>query len=57
MEAAGNVKDNYRKKMDSCHWYMQSINLPQELKDRVRQWFLYNWDQQKTIGMFAKPYC
>ncbi|GFS00676.1 cyclic nucleotide-gated cation channel [Elysia marginata] len=50
VEAAGNVKDNYRKKMDSCHWYMQSINLPQELKDRVRQWFLYNWDQQKTIG-------
>ncbi|GFO45982.1 cyclic nucleotide-gated cation channel [Plakobranchus ocellatus] len=49
VEAAGNVKDTYRKKMDSCHWYMQSINMPQELKERVRQWFLYNWDQQKTI--------
>ncbi|KAK0041032.1 cyclic nucleotide-gated cation channel beta-1, partial [Biomphalaria pfeifferi] len=49
VEAAGMVKDNYRKKMDACHWYMQSINLPKEMKDRVRQWFLYNWNQQKTI--------
>ncbi|BFZ13471.1 hypothetical protein BsWGS_16510 [Bradybaena similaris] len=49
VEAAGMVKDNYRKKMDSCLWYMQSINLPKEMKDRVRMWFLYNWEQQKTI--------
>ncbi|XP_059141680.1 potassium/sodium hyperpolarization-activated cyclic nucleotide-gated channel 1-like isoform X2 [Physella acuta] len=49
VEAAGMVKDNYRKKMDSCLWYMQSINLPQEMKDKVREWFLYNWNQQKTI--------
>ncbi|GFO46757.1 cyclic nucleotide-gated cation channel beta-1 [Plakobranchus ocellatus] len=49
VEAAGNVKDNYRKKMDSCLWYMQSINLPEEMKDKVREWFLYNWEQQKTI--------
>ncbi|KAH9509574.1 cyclic nucleotide gated channel beta 1 [Bulinus truncatus] len=49
VEAAGMVKDNYRKKMDACLWYMQSINLPKEMKDRVRQWFLYNWNQQKTI--------
>ncbi|CAL1544828.1 unnamed protein product [Lymnaea stagnalis] len=49
VEAAGMVKDNYRKKMDSCLWYMQSINLPKEMKDKVREWFLYNWEQQKTI--------
>ncbi|RUS77337.1 hypothetical protein EGW08_014891 [Elysia chlorotica] len=49
VEAAGLVKDNYRKKMDSCLWYMQSINLPEEMKDKVREWFLYNWEQQKTI--------
>ncbi|GFS06619.1 cyclic nucleotide-gated cation channel beta-1 [Elysia marginata] len=49
VEAAGMVKDTYRKKMDSCLWYMQSINLPEEMKDKVREWFLYNWEQQKTI--------
>lgn len=53
VEAAGMVKDNYRKKMDSCLWYMQSINLPKEMKDRVRMWFLYNWEQQKTIGQYT----
>ncbi|XP_064636997.1 cyclic nucleotide-gated cation channel alpha-3-like isoform X2 [Lineus longissimus] len=48
-EAAGAVKSNYRKTMDITLWYMQSLNLPKELQGRVRMWFNYNWDQQKTL--------
>ncbi|XP_076470113.1 uncharacterized protein LOC143300380 isoform X2 [Babylonia areolata] len=49
VEAAGQVKDNYRKKMDSALHYMQSINISTTIQDRARKWFLYNWDQSKTI--------
>ncbi|PVD21328.1 hypothetical protein C0Q70_19501 [Pomacea canaliculata] len=49
VEAAGQVKDNYRKKMDAAMWYMQSINISHGIQDRVRKWFLYNWEQSKTI--------
>lgn len=31
-------------------WYMKSINLPESIQDRVRLWFNYNWEQQKTLG-------
>ncbi|XP_050395780.1 cyclic nucleotide-gated cation channel beta-3 isoform X2 [Patella vulgata] len=49
VEAAGHVKDKYQKKMDAVSWYMSSINLPKTIQDRVREWFLYNWEQQKTL--------
>ena len=49
-EAAGLLKTNYRKTMDITLWYMQSLNLPKTLQNRVRMWFNYNWDQQKTLG-------
>ncbi|XP_074644365.1 cyclic nucleotide-gated channel beta-1-like [Tubulanus polymorphus] len=49
-EAAGAVKSNYRKTMDITIWYMQSLNLPKNLQNRVRTWFNYNWDQQKTLN-------
>ncbi|XP_048253831.1 uncharacterized protein LOC124117231 isoform X2 [Haliotis rufescens] len=49
VEAAGQVKSNYRKRMDQTIRYMESINIPKEMQERVRQWFLYNWEQHKTI--------
>ncbi|KAK7474999.1 hypothetical protein BaRGS_00033746, partial [Batillaria attramentaria] len=49
VEAAGQVKDSYRKKMDAALSYMQSINIPNDIRDRARRWFLYNWEQSKTI--------
>ncbi|XP_064623233.1 cyclic nucleotide-gated cation channel beta-3-like isoform X2 [Lineus longissimus] len=49
-EAAGQQKSEYRKTMDITLWYMQSLNLPKELQGRVRMWFNYNWDQQKTLN-------
>lgn len=50
VHAAGQVEASYRKQMDITFWYMQSINLPKEMQARVRNWFNYNWEQQKTLG-------
>ncbi|XP_036358557.1 cyclic nucleotide-gated cation channel beta-3-like isoform X2 [Octopus sinensis] len=49
VHAAGQVEASYRKQMDITSWYMQSINLPKEVQGRVRHWFNYNWEQQKTL--------
>ncbi|CAE1332046.1 CNGB1 [Acanthosepion pharaonis] len=49
VHAAGQVEASYRKQMDITFWYMQSINLPKEMQARVRNWFNYNWEQQKTL--------
>lgn len=49
VEAAGQVQDSYRKKMDAALSYMQSINIDRDIMDRARRWFLYNWEQSKTI--------
>lgn len=29
---------------------MKTLNLPKELQDRVRMWFNYNWEHQKTLN-------
>ncbi|KAL8590244.1 hypothetical protein ACOMHN_006361 [Nucella lapillus] len=49
VEAAGQVKTSYRKKMDDVLHYMQTIQISDYTQDRTRQWFLYNWEQSKTI--------
>lgn len=36
--------------MDQTHAYLHRLNLPQSLQDRVRQWFTYTWQNQKTLG-------
>ncbi|KAK3086855.1 hypothetical protein FSP39_024446, partial [Pinctada imbricata] len=48
-EAAGRVKALYNKRMDAALWYVKSLNLPKETQDKVRTWFVYNWQQQKII--------
>ncbi|CAH1780519.1 unnamed protein product [Owenia fusiformis] len=49
-QAATAVKTNYRKTMDDTMRYMQSLNVPPELQEKVRMWFNYNWEQQKTLN-------
>ncbi|XP_076449490.1 uncharacterized protein LOC143285924 [Babylonia areolata] len=49
VEAASQVKTSYRKRMDDVLHYMQSIQISDYTQDRTRQWFLYNWEQSKTI--------
>lgn len=43
---------NYRKVMDATLSSMQQLHAPQHVVDKVRSWFMYNWDQQKTFSTF-----
>ncbi|CAD5110909.1 DgyrCDS271 [Dimorphilus gyrociliatus] len=49
-QSAGYAKTYYRKSMDQTIQYMKTLNLPKELQDRVRMWFNYNWEHQKTLN-------
>ena len=40
----------YRTTMDQTLSYMQSLNLPKDLQDKIRMWFNYNWEHQKTLS-------
>ena len=50
VDAANLVKTVYNKRMDAALTYVKSMNLPQDTQNRVRTWFIYNWQQQKVIG-------
>jgi hypothetical protein len=50
VDAAGRVKALYNKRMDAAIWYVKNLNLPKETQEKVRTWFIYNWQQQKIIG-------
>ncbi|KAF0302547.1 Cyclic nucleotide-gated cation channel beta-3 [Amphibalanus amphitrite] len=43
-------QDEFRQIMDSTIHYMQHLNLPPELQQRVRTWMHYTWRQQKSLG-------
>ena len=51
VEAASMVKENYHKKMNSVLHYMQSANISEDIQERAKKWFIYNWEQSKTFGM------
>ncbi|VDP50411.1 unnamed protein product [Schistosoma mattheei] len=36
--------------MDATLSSMQQLHAPQHVVDKVRSWFMYNWDQQKTFN-------
>ncbi|KAL4225154.1 cyclic nucleotide gated channel beta 1 [Mactra antiquata] len=48
-DASNMVKTTYTHKMDNALYYVKNMNLPKETQDRVRTWFIYNWEQQKVI--------
>uniref|UniRef100_A0A1I8HBV2 Cyclic nucleotide-binding domain-containing protein n=1 Tax=Macrostomum lignano TaxID=282301 RepID=A0A1I8HBV2_9PLAT len=54
VQAANANKTNYRSTMDITTWYMRSLNVPEYMLDKVRTWFDYNWEQQKTLGKLQK---
>ena len=43
-------QNDYRKVMDQTQEYLHRLNLPKDIQDRVRQWFIYTWRTQKTLG-------
>lgn len=53
VDAAGRVKALYNKRMDAAIWYVKNLNLPKETQEKVRTWFIYNWQQQKILGKGA----
>ena len=53
VDAAGRVKALYNKRMDAAIWYVKNLNLPKETQEKVRTWFIYNWQQQKILGKEA----
>ncbi|VDP50698.1 unnamed protein product [Schistosoma curassoni] len=50
LDSASANKVNYRKVMDATLSSMQQLHAPQHVVDKVRSWFMYNWDQQKTFN-------
>ncbi|XP_068207996.1 LOW QUALITY PROTEIN: uncharacterized protein CngB [Palaemon carinicauda] len=42
-------QNQFRYVMDQTQAYVQRLNVPPLLQDRVRQWFTYTWQMQKTL--------
>ncbi|VDI31872.1 cyclic nucleotide gated channel beta 1 [Mytilus galloprovincialis] len=49
VESAQRVKTMYDKRMETALRYVKNLNLPKEMREKVRVWFLYNWQQQKVL--------
>lgn len=52
MAAAERSETEYRERLDRTVQFMNRLNLPPKIQDRVRSWFTYNWSIQKTLGNF-----
>uniref|UniRef100_A0A183B313 DUF4806 domain-containing protein n=1 Tax=Echinostoma caproni TaxID=27848 RepID=A0A183B313_9TREM len=50
LDSASANKENYRKIMDATLSCMHHLHAPEQVMDKVRTWFMYNWEQQKTFG-------
>lgn len=50
-ESANLVKSSYQKAQDSTLQYLQNLNVNKKVQLKVRDWFNYNWEQQKTLSM------
>ncbi|XP_060568452.1 uncharacterized protein LOC132727059 [Ruditapes philippinarum] len=48
-DASNMVKTTYNHRMDGALNYVKNMNVPKDTQDRVRTWFIYNWQQQKVI--------
>ena len=48
---ASRNRAQYRNSMDMALSECKKLRLPAPLIDRVRNWFIYTWEHQKTLGM------
>ena len=46
-------RSEYQNKVEQVMQYLTKFELPKTVKDRVRNWFQYNWKDRNTLGMFV----
>ena len=47
---AAKNRDHFRRAMDAALTNANRLKLPPHLINRIRSWFIYTWQQQKTLG-------